>query len=74
MLSDILVLLKDAVDDTAAETVRSAIYQATGSAVVTWDPQRSRALLVRFDPKQDTPSDILGAVRAVGHEATIAGG
>lgn len=74
MQSDILILVKIALDDAGAETVTSAIYRATRTALVTRNPSNGRTFLVRFDPETDTSTAILGAVRGAGFDAAMAMG
>lgn len=74
MTSDILILLKQPVDEQQADVVRNAIYRSAATAMVTFDPSKGKTLLVRFDPTKDTPAAILEAVRNTGFNASMAGG
>ena len=74
MGSDIMILLKEPVDEIGAEGVRNTIYDATSTAVVSFNEARPKLFLVRFDPNKDTPKAILTSVRDSGVEASIIGG
>ena len=74
MASDVLVLLDRPANENTAQRVSDAIYGATATAVVSWNAERGRVFLVRFDPLLDTPAAILQAARSTGVSAHLAGG
>ncbi|MDH5187397.1 MAG: hypothetical protein OEW37_00410 [Rhodospirillaceae bacterium] len=74
ILSDIIIAIKDSVDDAEAKIISSAIYAGNPSALISFNSKSQRIFLVRFDPEIDTPQSILEAARSVRPDAVMAGG
>lgn len=74
MLSDALVLLKVPVSGEALAKAKKIMMVAGRSVVVHKPETPDRVLLVKFDPDEVAPGDLLASLRAAGLEASIAGG
>ncbi len=73
MLSDILVMFPSALDDNAMKTARTCLMDAAKSILVHQQDGQDRILLVKFDPHDTTPRQILKHVRKAGFDAKMAG-
>lgn len=73
-LSDILILFSAPLDADAIRRAKVALMQAGQSVMAHHKEGQNRLLLVKFDPADVGPSQLLEAVRGAGFDATMAGG
>lgn len=73
-LSDILIMFAQALDEATMSAAKACLMETGISVLVHQKEGQSRVLLVKFDPRDITPGELLASVRDAGLDAKMAGG
>lgn len=73
MQCDILIVFKTVLAQDAMGRAKTCLMEVAASVLVHQPENMDRVLLVKFDPSETGPSQLLNAVRAAGFDATMAG-
>ena len=74
MQSDILMLSKQLLDETSLRTIKGCLMDVHKTVLVHQNDKQNRMLLVKFDPREVRPKDLLDAAQNAGFDVSVAGG
>lgn len=74
MLADILILFADAQSESDLSQAKQTLMATAPSVIVHHKDGSDRVLLVKYDPNDTHPTNLLDAVRTAGFQANMAGG